>query len=238
VTTDAGDMEVTLCAPYVRAPVELDPSHDLLADLAALSRDDDEIDDDAREVLEDELVRRFAASPEAKDLDEVYACRFVMDFGANYFGHTIATLGASELREVLFELIPRKVSIEAAEARSIIEETRAFYTFLKRELGLRHADACLRVLGDSAVEKLEAALSDSSNFGMAKSLFMAGAEAGFDMQSKDGLAAWMESIQGKTLPPSIPLPGLPQPSSKKATKATKAQKNKRKAARKARKKNR
>ncbi len=235
VTTHAGEIEVALRAPYMRAPVALDPSHDILADLAALSRDDGEIDYDAREALEDELVRRFTASPEAKDLDEIHACRFVMDLGANYFGHTIATLGATELREVLFELIPRKVSIEASEARWIVEEMRAFYTFLKREFGLKRADSCLRLLGSNAVKKLEAALSDSSNFGVAKSLFMAGADSGFDMQSKEGIEAWMQSIQGKPLPPSIPLPGLPQPSSKKATKT---KKDKRKAARKARKKNR
>jgi hypothetical protein len=235
VATHAGEIEVTLRAPYLRAPVELEPSHDLLADLAALSRDDDEIDYDARVALEDELVRRFTASPEGKDIDEIYACRFVMDLGANYFGHTIATLGATDLREVLFELIPRKVSIEASEARGIVEEMRAFYTFLKREFGLKQADSCLRVLGSNAVKKLEAALSDSSNFGLAKSLFMGGADSGFDMQSKEGIEGWMQSIQGKPLPPSIPLPGLRQPSSKKATKA---KKNKRKAARASRKKNR
>lgn len=235
VNTHVGEIEVTLCAPYGRAAVEFDPSHDILADLAALSRDDDEIDYDAREALEDELVKRFAASPEAKDLDEIHNCRLVMDLAANYFGHTIATLGAANLREVLFELIPRKVSIEASEARGIVDEMRALYTFLKREFGLKQADACLRLLGGNAATKLQAALSDTSNFGVAKSLFMAGAEAGFDMQSKDGVQAWMQSIQGKPLPPSIPLPGRPQPSSKKATKA---KNHKRKAARNARKKNR
>jgi hypothetical protein len=161
----------------------------------------------------------------------------VMDLGADYFGHTIATLGATDLREVLFDLIPRKVSIEPSKAPWIIEETRAFYTFLKREFGLKQADSCLRVLGGNAVKKLESALSDSSNFGMAKSLFMAGADAGFDMQSKEGIEAWMQSNQGKPLPPSIPIPGFgaPQLSSKKTAKA---KKDKRKAARKARKKNR
>ncbi|MEM7678436.1 MAG: hypothetical protein AAF449_20790 [Myxococcota bacterium] len=158
-----------------------------------------------------------------------------MDLSADHLGHTIATLGAKDLREVLFELIPRKVSIEASKARWIVDELRAFYTFLKREFGLKQADACLRVVGTSAVKKLEAALSDSSNFGMAKSLIMAGADAGFDMASKDGIEAWMQSMQGKPLPPSIPLPGLPQSPSKKVTKA---KKGKRKAARKARKKNR
>ena len=237
VDTHQGEIEVTLGAPYMRAPVEFDPSHDLLANLAALAREDDEIDPDARGPLEDELVRRFAASPEAKDLEEIQACRFVMDFAADYFGATVTTLGPSELREIIFEIIPRKVSIEASEARWIIEESRAFYRFLKREYKLKQADSCLRVLGGTAVKKLEAALSDSSNFGMAKSLFMAGADAGFDMQSKEGIEAWMQSVQGKPLPPSVRLPsfGAPPPSAKKAAKT---KKNKRKATRKARKKSR
>jgi hypothetical protein len=235
VATHAGEIEVTLCAPYRRVPVELDPSVDLLAGLAALSRDQEEVDHAARGPLEDELVRRFAASPEARDLDEIYACRFVMDLAAGYFGHTIATLEATDLGELLFGLVPRKVSIEASEAPAVVGELRAFYSFLKRELGLRQADSCLRVLGSNAVKKLEAALSDGSNFGIAKSLLMAGADAGFDMQSKEGIEAWMQSIQGKPLPPSIPLPGLQRPT---PNKATKAKKDKRKAARKARKRNR
>jgi hypothetical protein len=237
VKTHAGEVEVTVCAPYKRAPVAFDPSQEILAKLASIARVGDEIDDDARMALEDELMRRFVASPEAKGLDEIRACEIVMDLAAGYLGHTIATLGASGLREVLFELIPRKVSIEASAGRGIIEETRALYTFLKREFGLQQADACLRVLGDNAVKKLEAALSDSRNFGMAKSLVMAGANAGFDMESKEGIQAWMQSVEGKPLPSSVLLPGLgaPQPLPKKAAKA---KKNKRTAARDARKKNR
>lgn len=237
VETHQGEIEVTLGAPYMRAPVVFDETHDIMADLAALACQDDEIDPEARELLEDELVRRFAESPEAMNLDEIHACRFVMDFASNYFGHTIATLGASELREIIFDIIPRKVSIEASKARWIIEENRAFYGFLKREYKLKQADACLEVLGGTAIEKLEAALSDSSNFGMAKSLFMAGTDAGFDMQSKEGIEAWMQSVQGKPLPLSVRLPSLdlPPPATKSAAKA---KKNKRKAARKARKRNR
>lgn len=234
VPTPAGEIEATLRAPLMRAPIEFDPSHDILADLAALSQDDDEIDFDARMALEDELAARFLASPEGKDLDGDYACRFVMDLGADYIGRTIATLDAGDLREVLFELVPRKVSIEAFEAHRIVEEVRAFYTFLKREFGLTQADACLEVLGGDAADKLQAALSDSSKFGMAKSMVMAGADAGFDMQSKEGIESWMRLMEGGPLPPSIPLAGPPPPPKK----ATQAKKDKRKAARKARKKNR
>jgi len=238
VDTHRGEIDVTLRAPYMRAPVQFDPTHDILDDLSTLARDDGDIDPEVREPLEEELVRRFAASPEANDLDEIQACRFVMDFAANYFGATIATLGSSELQEIIFDIIPRKVSIDASEARWIIEENRAFYGFLKREYKLKQADACLKVLGSAAIKKLEAALSDSSNFGMAKSLFMAGREAGFDMDTKEGIEAWMQAAQGMPLPPSVRLPSLgePPPAARKAE--AKAKKNKRKAARKARKRNR
>ncbi len=129
------------------------------------------------------------------------------------------------------------MNIQASEGRWIIEGTRTFYTLLKREFGLKQADSCLLVLGGNAVKKLEAALSASSNFGMAKSMVMAGANAGFDMQSKEGIEAWMQAVQGKPLLSSIPFPvlGAPQPLSKKAAKS---KRDKRTAARKARKKNR
>jgi hypothetical protein len=238
VRTHAGELEVTLRAPYEQESADFKPPFDLLADLHELGRDGEEIDADARQSLEDELVRRFVGSPEAKSLGDIRSCRFIMDFAANYFGATIATLGPRELREIVFEIIPGKVSIEASAARWIIDESRAFYAFLKREFGLPQADACLRVLGGDAVAKLEAALSDSSKFGMAKSLFMAGREAGFDTDSKAGVEAWMRAMQSQPLPASVRLPSV-GPARRPIDKAgVRAKKNQRKAARKARKRNR
>jgi hypothetical protein len=49
----------------------------VIADLFELGRGGEEIDAEARRPLEDELVRRFAASPEAVALSDVQACRFV-----------------------------------------------------------------------------------------------------------------------------------------------------------------
>ncbi len=203
-----------------------------------LKENGDEIDAEARRRLEDELVRRFVASPEAKALTDVQSCHFVMDFAADYFTATIATLGPRELREIVFDIIPRKVSIDASAASGIIEENRAFYAFLKREFALEQADACLRVLGGDAAKKLEAALSDTSKFGIAKSLFMGGREAGFDMNSKEGIEAWMRLMQSQPLPASVRLPSLGAPAPPQDKTAARAKKNARKAARKARKKNR
>jgi hypothetical protein len=142
------------------------------------------------------------------------------------------------VRQIVFEIIPRKVSIDASEASGLIEEIRAFYGFLKRELGLQQADACLRVLGRDAVTKLEAALSDPSKFGMAKSLVMGGRGSGFDMDSKDGIEAWMRVVQSQPLPASIRLPSLGAPARTASKPAARPKKSQRKAARQARKRNR
>jgi len=237
VKTHAREIEVTFRAPYDEAPQRQRPAGDLLADLANLGKGGEEIDASARRMLEGELVQRFVKSPEAKSLTDVQSCHFVMDFAADYFGATIANLRPSQLREIIFEIIPRKVSIDASRASWIISENRAFFAFLKRELGLEHADACLRVLGGDAVKRLEVALGDRRNFGMAKSLFMTGSDAGFDMSSKQGIEAFMRETQGMPLPTGFPMPsGLPTRSVNPA--AARAKRNERKAARKARKKNR
>jgi hypothetical protein len=237
VKTHAGEIEVTLRAPYEEPASEFRPPYDVIADLFELARDGEEIDQAARRELEDELVRRFLHSPEAKPLTEVQACRFVMDFAADCFGATIATLGPSELREIVFEIIPRKVSIDASQAGWIIEENRAFFAFLKREFGLEKADACLRVLGGDAVERLTAALADKRNFGMAKSFFMSGREAGFDMATQAGLEAFMRVSEGTPRPIGLPFPAAPAPRRKDPA-AAHAKKTQRKATRSARKKNR
>jgi hypothetical protein len=233
VKTHAGEVEVSVRAPP-EPPASNRPPFGVIADLFDLAKDGEEIDHDRRTELEDELVRKFVESPEAKTLTDVQSCHFVMDFAADYFGATIATLGTRELREIIFEIIPRKVSVDASKARWIIEDNRAFYAFLKREYGLPQADACLRVFEGDAVTRLEAALSNGSNFGMAKSLFMAGREAGFDMESKEGIEAWMRAMQGKPLPSSVQLPPFSAGARPVDPAAARAKKNQRKAARKAR----
>lgn len=237
VATHAGELEVVLRAPYGRPPAR--PSDEALSELFDLAQGAEEIAPDARRELEAELVRRFAASPEAEALPDVQFCDLVMDFAANRFGATIATLGATELRELVFEIIPRTVSIDASAARGIIEEVRAFYAFLEREFAHAKANACLRVLGGDAVEKLEAAMSDPRNFGIAKSVVMAGREAGFDIDSKEGVEALMRAMEGQPLPASVRLPSYHRaPQATRAATAKAKQKPQRKAARKARKKNR
>jgi hypothetical protein len=206
VRTHIGDVEVTLRAPCERDAPAYRPPYDLLAGLAELGRGGGEFDREACQPLERELLRRFAASPEAKASTEVSLCHLLMDLAAEHFGATIATLRAPELQELVFELIPRHVRIDPPAASWIIEDSRAFFALLGRELGLPQADACLRVLAGDAAQRLEAALSDMSKFSMAKSFFMGGREAGFDMDSREGIEGWMRVVQSQPLPS----PGAPR----------------------------
>ena len=245
VTTHAGDLEVALRAPYEPAERDARPAREVLGELAELGQGGDEIDPQARGRLNDKLLRAFSASPEANALDGVQWCDLVLDYAATYFGATVATLGPNELREILFDVFPRKVSVIASKAPEIVDECRAFYAFLKREGACEQADACLHVLGGEAAKELEAALSDPRNFGMAKSLVMAGHAAGFDVETQEGVEAWMRAVQAGPLPASVRLPPLAGPSwsvdgpSGALTPAERAKKkSQRKAARKARKKNR
>lgn len=238
VRIQSGLVKVTLRAPWEHPQSAFDPTADPLEALAALARSLGEIDPEVRKAYEGELLRRFEASPEAEGVDLEDTFGMLMDLAANHLHHTIATLEAADLRTVIFELVPRKVAIAASEGRPIIEEMRAFYGFLKREFRLKQASACLKVLGTGAVETLEAALSDSSKFGLAKSMVMRGADAGFDIHTADGIGAWLEAMQGMHgAQPPRPAPPAGAPRQRSA-KADQARKNKRKAARKARKKGR
>jgi hypothetical protein len=225
VRTQRGVLDVTLGAPHAGESARPRPTGDVLAALAGLLEGRDEPDPEALRALEDELLQRFEDSPEGRAVPDPRACLFVMDFAVRYFGATVATLDAPDLREILFELIPRKVSVDASEAEGIIRGIRAFYAYLKREHDLTQADACLHVLGPSAARELKAALSDPRNFGMAKSLVMAGRDAGFDVGTPAGIEAWMRATAGQPLPPSVllppisPIPARPQKSrSKRKTK--------------------
>jgi hypothetical protein len=195
VRTFAGEYEVRLTTVNPAPPKPSRPADDLLARLFDLAQTGDGIEAEARAPLEAKLLRRFAASPEAEGLVDIVGCQWLMDCAANCVGATIATLDPDGLEEVVFEIIPRQVSIRASHASEVVEAIRAFYAFLGRECALEQADACLDRLGKGAAKRLEAALKDPRNFGMAKSVLMAGEAAGYDIESREGLEEWLDVVR-------------------------------------------
>ena len=142
----------------------------------------------------------------------------MLDFGLDYLSKTPPQMSPGDLREILFDLFPRKVSAEADEAPDIIRELQLFWQFLQREFSLENAAACLKVLDNNAVRELKEEMSNPANFGIAKSFVMMGQERGFDMTSEEDMNAWMATYNAELaagIGPRIPLPGEQSPSARK-----------------------
>lgn len=238
IPAHGGEVEISFTVPH--DSMVFDTVEDLRQALLALGEEEDLWDAELRPAIEQALLDRFCASPEASELKDKGVLSWLLDFAHEHFNATVLTLSAEELREIIFEIVPHKVSVGAVKAGDYIAELRAFYRYLGREFGLEHAGECLEVLGEHAVSELEQALSDPKNFGLTKSLVMQGWDAGFDMDSKEGIEAWMREVivrQSLQAPRWSP-PALSTRSHEQRVKDASKKKNVRKAVRKARKKNR
>ena len=163
---------------------------------------------------QDQLMQLFEQSPEGRALrDEGVEggwANMLIDFGMHYLSVTPPQMTPRHLREILFELFPRKVSAPADEAPEIIRELQAFWQFLQREFQLENAAACLGILNDRAARELQRKMSDPATFGIAKSFVMMGMERGFDLSSEEGINEWMATYNAEIATgaaPRIPLPG-------------------------------
>ena len=173
----------------------------------------------AAEQYKEQLSKLFFESPEGQALlDEGIESGWsdmMVDFGMSYLGVTPATMSPGDLREILFDLFPRKVSAEADEAPEVIRELQYFWKFIEREFHLKNAAACLKILDDEAANELKEEMSNPANFGMAKSFVMMGKDQGFDMSTEEGLREWMETFNAGITAgtqPRLPLPGEPRKS--------------------------
>ncbi|HKB48456.1 MAG TPA: hypothetical protein VKC57_12210, partial [Ktedonobacterales bacterium] len=149
------------------------------------------------------LMEVFAASAEAQELSDqdrvIGWAETFMEYGLGYLGVTPADMTPEDVRAVLFDLFPRKVSAEPGSAQEIVGELRAFWHFLGRAFALPNAAACARVLDSKAARTLEQAMANPANFGMAKALVMQGAARGFDMTTEEGLNAWMTTYNAEVV---------------------------------------
>jgi len=162
----------------------------------------------------EQLIQLFEQSPEGQTLQDENIepgwASMMLDFGLDYLGKTPPQMSPGDLREILFDLFPRKVSAEADEAPDIIRELQLFWQFLQREFSLENAAACLKVLDNRATRELKEEMSNPANFGIAKSFVMMGQQRGFDMTSEEDMNAWMATYNAELaagIGPRIPLPG-------------------------------
>jgi hypothetical protein len=124
----------------------------------------------------------------------------MIHYAISYPGATPLTMTTSDLEEVVFGLFPRKVITERGDGAEIIQELRAFWHFLERVYQLPQASQMLAHLTSQAARRLERALQEPANFGMAKSFVLMGKEAGFDMESPEGMQAWVQAYNATVAP--------------------------------------
>jgi hypothetical protein len=122
---------------------------------------------------------------------------------------------ANDLEEVLYDLFPRKAITERGDVAEIIQELGAFWHFLERVYQLSQAKQLPACLTPQAARRLERALQEPANFGLAKSFVLIGKEAGCDMESPGGMRAWVEANNATMAPRMAAASRHPRPSTKK-----------------------
>ncbi len=158
----------------------------------------------ALEEYQNALLQRFSESPEGQErLQAARKMGFwaaqLMYYGYQYEGSVISQMSVGEVRTVVADLFPRKISLRSPEeADDAIPELTAFWKYLQREFHLPHADAILDFLREVQPD-FPAMMNDPANFGMAKSFFTIGQAAGFDMTTQAGLNAFMLAYNSSLL---------------------------------------
>jgi hypothetical protein len=146
----------------------------------------------------DILLKRFAKSPEGMARLQVdpsmgYWVSQLVRFGYDYIGVTLPEMTTEDMEELLTDLFPQKISLAAPEdADDALPELIAFWEYVNREYKLIQAEAVLKYLRGIKPATFRKWMNDPSRFGMAKSLFMQGQAAGFDMTDEKEIQAFIE----------------------------------------------
>jgi hypothetical protein len=177
------------------------------------------------------LMEQFSASAEGQAITqtgtELGWAGAMIHYAINYPGVTPATMTTRDLEEVIFGLFPRKVITERGDAAEIIQELRAFWHFLERVYQLSQARQMLAYLTPQTARRLERELQEPANFGMAKSFVLMGMQAGFDMESPEGMQAWVKAYNA-TVAPAMAAPASQKKSRSLPTDIRSAQRRRRK----------
>lgn len=153
---------------------------------------------------EQALMEQFAASPEGQAITqtgtELGWAGAMIHYALTYPCVTPATMTPNDLEDVVFGLFPRKVITEKGDGEEIIRELRAFWHFLERVYQLPQARQMLAHVRPQAARRLERELQEPANFGMAKSFVLMGMQAGFAMESPEGMQAWVKAYNTTVAP--------------------------------------
>ncbi len=205
------------------------------------------VDFDQLERLERSLMSRVAACSEALALeDPILGLGMLLDL-ANQLLVPVTQLDARDLKQMLFDDIPRTVMVGGDSAQNLVSSLQLAYQWMMTHHPMEHGADCLALLNDSAVESLKTRLVDAKLFGRRKTQMIADFTADFDTTTSEGFNMMMRTaFAGSSIaqslvledPPHMMPPGWKPPDPTVTAKQKIKRKANRKAARKARKKNR
>ena len=173
---------------FIALPTKLYQKRTMTFDIYFL----DQCDDDWHEALEaytEDLIELFVDSPEGLAHFEKYqdvggwSSQFVR-LGFIYQEVTLPEMDDSDVESILLNIFPRKISLMSPDdIKDTIPELIAFWKYLQREYDLAMADEILDFLQGLSLKKFQNEMNNPANFGMAKSFFQSGINAGFDILS-------------------------------------------------------
>jgi hypothetical protein len=173
------------------------------------------LDEGALEDYQEGLIGEFFASPEGKAHlaafpDAGFWVAQLIHLGYAYRGATPPGMTVGDIDEIVEELFPRKVSLLSPDdADGAIPELTAFWSYLEREYELPQAAKILEYLRKIEPE-FKGIINDPDRFGMAKSIFMQGQAAGFDMTTQEGSDGFIGFYNAALADMAAETPGKPR----------------------------
>jgi len=145
----------------------------------------------------DDIINLYRYSDEATEFKKEHnydAGGWIEPFLSLFFGYIgqdFPKITVGDVKELITEIFPRKVSLQhPSEANEIIPNLKFFFRFLRNQFDLQNAEEILQYF--QSVEKdFPGIMNDESKFGLAKSFFMRGKDMGFDMTNKKDMQRFM-----------------------------------------------
>lgn len=165
--------------------------------------DDDEEFSAARDVLLARFERWLTDARRLGDADAAEMAgdaALALDWKWGYGDGDLGRWRAADVGEFLLEWCPRKLSVSPEDCESIPAAFSAFAAFLDAEGLLASGSASPAVLAEAARSvhgEFVAAMGDTSNFGLAKSLFSAAGADGVDLSDPDRLQDWIAEFNAR-----------------------------------------
>jgi hypothetical protein len=185
-------------------------------DINALDRaaELNEIDEQEVSAYQDELIELFAESPEGRARLAAYPemgfwVHVLLEYGYTYLGVTPPSMTRAQVKELLSEILPSKVSVLSSDsAADAMPELTAFWEYLQREYHLPNAPEILGYLSSVKPKTFGEWMTDPARYGMAKSFVMAAQAEGYDVTDSEAMDEFMASYNARILG-AVPATGLP-----------------------------